>query len=75
MEFDAFLSCAMIELVAVDQEQAGLALTAFRRFGRGRHPARLNFGDCFAYALAKAEGEPLLYKGGDFSKTDLDSVI
>ena len=75
LEFDAFLSRAMIDIAPVDREQAGLALTAFRRFGRGRHPAKLNFGDCFAYGLAKAENEPLLYKGGDFSKTDVESVI
>lgn len=47
------------------------AVSAFRRFGKGRHPAALNFGDCFSYALAKAEGVPLLFKGDDFSKTDI----
>lgn len=48
-----------------------MARTAFSRFGKGRHPAGLNYGDCFSYALAKTLGEPLLYKGGDFSLTDV----
>lgn len=60
-----------LSLVAFDSIQAELARDAFRRFGKGRHPAALNFGDCFAYALAKALDAPLLYKGGDFDKTDL----
>ncbi|WP_119679804.1 type II toxin-antitoxin system VapC family toxin [Indioceanicola profundi] len=62
----------MIEPVTV--EQAKLARQAFQRFGRGRHPAALNFGDCFVYALAKAAGAPLLFKGNDFSQTDLPLV-
>jgi ribonuclease VapC len=66
-----FLSRARIDRVPVDGIQAELAVEAFRRFGRGRHPARLNIGDCFAYALAKATGEPLLFKGGDFALTDI----
>ena len=57
-------------------EHAELARTAHRRFGRGSgHPARLNFGDCFAYALAKATGEPLLFKGEDFGHTDIRSAL
>ena len=52
-------------------EQAFIARQAFHDFGKGRHSASLNFGDCFAYALAKATGEPLLFKGGDFKKTDI----
>lgn len=60
----------VIEPVTVDQ--AHLARQAFLDFGKGRHPAALNFGDCFAYALAKATGEPLLFKGQDFSKTDVE---
>ena len=57
-------------------EQARLARIAFRRFGKGSgHPARLNFGDCFAYALAKAFDAPLLYKGGDFGHTDITSAL
>jgi ribonuclease VapC len=60
--------------VPVDVRQAEAAVEAFRRFGRGHHPAGLNIGDCFAYALAKTTGEPLLYKGGDFGRTDITSV-
>jgi len=55
----------------VDRAQADRALDAFTRFGKGRHPARLNLGDCFAYALAASLNEPLLFKGGDFLKTDI----
>jgi len=58
-----------MEVVAVSPEQAELARAAYRRFGRGRHPAGLNFGDCFSYALSVATDEPLLFKGDDFSKT------
>jgi ribonuclease VapC len=57
--------------IPVDHEQALLARDGFRRFGKGRHPAGLNFGDCFSYALAKQRGEPLLFKGNDFSQTDV----
>jgi ribonuclease VapC len=59
------------ESVAADPDQAALAVEAFRRFGKGRHPAQLNIGDCFAYALAKATGEPLLFKGNDFALTGI----
>lgn len=69
--FDDFVRLAEIELVAVSVEQASLAREAWRLFGRGQHPARLNFGDCFAYALARAEGYPLLFKGSDFVHTDI----
>lgn len=62
---------AEVETVPFDSEHAELALDAWRRFGKGRHEAGLNFGDCFAYALAAASGEPLLFKGDDFSKTDV----
>jgi len=62
---------ADIEVVAVTIEQAEVAREAYRRFGRGNHRAGLNFGDCFAYALASVASEPLLFKGDDFSKTDL----
>lgn len=58
-------------LATVDVDQANGAREAFRRYGKGRHPASLNFGDCFAYALAKALDAPLLFKGADFAKTDL----
>lgn len=59
----------------VDAEQAQLALAAWRRFGKGRHPAGLNFGDCFAYALAKVANAPLLFKGLDFLQTDVASAL
>jgi ribonuclease VapC len=64
-----------IAIEPVTAEQAHLARQAFRDFGKGRHPAGLNFGDCFAYALAKQTGEPLLFKGNDFKQTDLVSAI
>jgi ribonuclease VapC len=65
------LGDARIEIVPVDGVHAHAAIDAFRRFGKGRHPAGLNFGDCFAYALASLTGERLLYKGDDFAKTDI----
>jgi ribonuclease VapC len=71
---DMFLRRAEIVIEPVTIEQAHLARHAFLDFGKGRHPAGLNFGDCFAYALAKATGEPLLYKGTDFSKTDIQGA-
>jgi ribonuclease VapC len=70
-EFDLFVVRANLQIVAVDAEQADLARIAWRRYGKGRHPAGLNFGDCFAYALAKFSSEPLLAKGADFSLTDI----
>jgi ribonuclease VapC len=60
-----------IEIVSYDQEQAEIGRLAFARFGRGRHPARLNCGDCAAYALARKRGIPLLFKGADFAKIDI----
>ncbi len=72
--FDAFVEEAEIELVPVTVEQAHAARRAWRRFGRGNHPAALNFGDCFAYALAEATSEPLLYKGEDFALTDIPAA-
>lgn len=71
-EFDLFVIRTNLEVVAVDAEQVEIARSAWRKFGKGRHPAALNFGDCFTYALAKWSGEPLLAKGQDFSKTDLE---
>lgn len=62
---------AAVEIVPVTAAQAELARTAYRRFGRGNHPAKLNYGDCFAYALAQETGEPLLFKGEDFGQTDI----
>lgn len=60
-----------ITVVSFSPEQAELATEAFLRFGKGRHPAKLNMGDCFSYALAKSIGQPLLFKGNDFSQTDI----
>ena len=71
-ELDAFLEEAAIELAPVTPEHAQAARRAWRRFGKGNHPAGLNFGDCFAYALAEAAREPLLFKGGDFARTDIE---
>jgi ribonuclease VapC len=71
-QFDLFLIRYGIEIVPVDAEQAAVARRAWRKFGKGNHPAALNFGDCFAYALAKVTGEPLLAKGEDFRKTDIE---
>ncbi|SCM76701.1 Ribonuclease VapC30 [uncultured Pleomorphomonas sp.] len=68
---DAFLRRAGITLEPVTLDQGELARQAFLDFGKGRHKAGLNFGDCFSYALAKATGEPLLFKGDDFSRTDI----
>jgi ribonuclease VapC len=73
-DLDLFLQRASIETVAFDEEQLLLARTAFRRFGKGRHAAGLNFGDCASYALAQWSGEPLLFKGNDFAATDIARV-
>ena len=70
-DLDLLIERAGVELVPVDAEQARVARRAFARFGKGRHRAALNFGDCFAYALATTRGEPLLFKGDDFVHTDL----
>jgi ribonuclease VapC len=70
-DLDLFIERSGIELIPVDSEQAQAARRAYSRFGKGRHPAGLNFGDCFAYALAMVLGEPLLYKGDDFGRTDV----
>ena len=72
-DLDLFIYRAGIEVVPVDAEQAEIARIAWRRFGKGRHPAALNFGDCFSYALAKVTGASLLFKGDDFGRTDLGS--
>ena len=73
-EFDLFLNQAGVDIVPVDAEQIEIARMAWRRYGKGRHPAALNFGDCFAYALAKVLDEPLLSKGTDFARTDIQCV-
>ncbi len=70
-ELDLFLHRADVQTVAVNEEQALLARAAWRRYGKGRHPAGLNFGDLFAYALARASGDELLFKGDDFTRTDI----
>ena len=70
-DLDLFLQRASIETVPFDQEQLAVARMAFRRFGKGRHAAGLNFGDCASYALAQWSGEPLLFKGSDFTATDV----
>ncbi len=72
VDLNALLSAAGIEIVPVDEAQVDAAHDGFRRFGKGRHPAGLNYGDCFAYGLARVLGEPLLFKGEDFSLTDVD---
>src|SRR5687768_3474039 len=74
-EFDLWLHKAQVEIVAVDIEQLDAARRAWRRFGKGRHPAGLNYGDCFSFALAFARQQPLLFKGDDFSKTDIGQVV
>ena len=72
---DDLLAVLEVEMVPVTIEQARIARQAHRQFGRGSgHPAQLNFGDCFAYALAKERSEPLLFKGDDFSQTDIPLV-
>ena len=74
--FDDFIKEANISIEPVTGIQAQIARDAYRDFGKGSgHPAKLNFGDCFAYALARAFGEPLLFKGGDFAHTDIVSAL
>ncbi|WLB24507.1 type II toxin-antitoxin system VapC family toxin [Bradyrhizobium japonicum] len=70
-DLDLWLHKADVEIVPVTAEHADQARRAWRRYGKGRHPAGLNFGDCFSYALAALSGEPLLFKGNDFSQTDI----
>lgn len=69
-----FFAEASIAILPFDGDQAAIAADGFSRYGKGRHPAGLNFGDCFAYALAKKYDEPLLFKGDDFSRTDVSSA-
>jgi ribonuclease VapC len=73
-ELDLLLLKAQAEVVPVTAEHAALGRDAYVRYGKGRHPAGLNFVDCFAYALARASGEPLLFKGDDFGRTDVAAV-
>ena len=75
-QIDALLPTFALSVVAVSPEHAGIARAAYRRYGIGTgHPARLHYGDCFSYALAKATGEPLLFKGDDFAETDIVSAL
>jgi ribonuclease VapC len=71
---DLWLFKTGAEIVPFDADQANLARRAWRRYGKGRHPAGLNYGDCFAYALAQSRGEKLLFKGRDFSQTDIEAA-
>jgi len=73
-DLDELLDAAAVRCVAVDAEQARHARATFARYGKGRDPAALNFGDCFAYALARATGRPLLFKGDDFARTDVTAA-
>lgn len=73
-ELDLLIHRAGIDIIAMDTEQSELARYAWRNYGKGRHPAGLNIGDCCSYALARYSGEPLLFKGNDFSKTDIVSA-
>lgn len=74
-QFDAFFRRAGITIEPVTEEHALAARQAYSDFGKGRHAAGLNFGDCFAYALAKVTREPLLFKGSDFRKTDVEAAL
>lgn len=71
-DFERYFEDIGIKVIAVDRDHARRALTAWRKYGKDRHPAALNLGDCFSYALARSTGEPLLAKGTDFAKTDLE---
>lgn len=74
-ELDNLIAGFGIEIVPVTSEQAFLAREAYQKFGKGNHAAKLNLGDCFAYALAKARREPLLFKGEDFRMTDIEAAV
>ena len=74
-ELDLLLHRAGIEIVGFLPDQLDAARRAFRAYGKGRHPAGLNFGDCFSYALARSTGQPLLFKGNDFARTDVEACL
>ncbi len=74
-DLERLLQVGEFEIASVTPDQALVAIDAFRRFGKGRHPAGLNIGDCFAYALAAVNDMPLLYKGDDFGRTDIRSAL
>ena len=71
---EEFMELAVIEVVAVSAESRAAAIAAYARYGKSRHPAALNFGDCFAYACSRQERVPLLYKGSDFAQTDIEAA-
>jgi ribonuclease VapC len=73
-ELDLLLARAAVQIEPVTVEQADLARQTWRRFGKGRHAASLNYGDCFSYALSRTSGEALLFKGKDFAQTDIPAV-
>jgi ribonuclease VapC len=72
---ERFFALTGAEIVAVTPQQATIAIDAFRHYGKGRHPAALNIGDCFSYALARVTGQPLLFKGNDFAQTDISPAV
>lgn len=74
-QFDALITRSGVEIVDVTRHQADVARQAYLEFGKGLHPAGLNFGDCFSYALAKVSAMPLLFKGQDFALTDIEGVL
>lgn len=74
-KLDDFISEFALEVVPLEKDHIDAAFEGFRRYGKGLHPARLNFGDCFSYGLAKTLQEPLLFKGNDFSQTDIISAV
>lgn len=74
-ELDLLLHRISASLVEINKQQLDIARSAWRRYGQGRHPAGLNFGDCFSYALSKHSGEPLLFKGNDFAQTDIKPAL
>jgi len=74
-DLDQLIEQLGLDIQPVTAAQAQIARRAYRSYGKGRHPAALNFGDCFAYALARDTGEPLLFKGDDFSRTDIERCL
>jgi ribonuclease VapC len=72
---DEIVRVSGLKIAAITIHQTRLAREAYQRFGKGNHPAKLNLGDCFAYALSQARGEPLLFKGDDFRKTDVEAAL
>jgi ribonuclease VapC len=74
-DLDRLLATTSVEIAPIDERHAAIAVAAWERFGKGRHEAALNFGDCFSYALAKERGAALLFKGDDFARTDIASAM